>query len=228
MSSYVSALERWDEDASLGGGSESMPTTGRFERPRDGSRLDEPVEPILHGSATAIAFAGVNGRERAGDVARRHAEDLAAGGERVLLVDFDPAGDPVAGALSFEALLESEQRPAAAEGVVAVVSQPRFEGRPRAFEVRARQWLEARRGEFDRVVVHAGSVLESGSAAVLAAWADSTAVVVRAQWTAREDVCVARDRLHRAGSNLIGAVLVGGKPLPSLLERMLSPFAPRR
>ncbi len=228
MSSYVSALERWDQDASLGDGLEPVANASRLERPLVAADVDDRVEPALQGNALAIAFAGVNGRERAGDLARRHAEDLAADGARVLLVDFDPAGDPIAGALSFEALLESEQPPAAEGGLLAVVSQPRFEGRPRAFEARARQWLEARRGEFDRVVVHAGSVLESGSAAALAAWADSTAVVVRAQWTAREDVCVARDRLQRAGSNLIGAVLVGGKPLPALLERLLTPFASRR
>jgi Mrp family chromosome partitioning ATPase len=220
MSSYVDALERWDGEAA--GRSAEAAQRDRTTMSAI-SRVCGRLEGVGAAGHATVVFAGVTGREGAGDVARGCAETFAAEGKRVLLVDLDPAAGDAPGAVALEALLESgrgaEHGPGA--GVVTVVAQPRFEGRPRAFEASLHRWLDEQRVAFDRIVVHGGAVLETAAVVPLAAWADATALVVRARWTARGDVVAARERLERAGANLLGAVLVGARPLPRLLERAL-------
>jgi len=220
MSSYVEALERWDgESATRFAGA-----TGRDRGTASAlTGVCERLEGTGQSGNAAAVLAGVSGREGASAVAHACAEILAAQGRRVLFVDLDPDSSDTQGAVALEALLESgrgaEHGPGA--GLVTVVGHPRFEGRPRAFEVSLRNWLDEQRVAFDRIIVHGGAVGETASVVPLAAWADATVLVVRARWTARGDVVTARERLVRSGANVLGAVLVGARPLPSLLGRAL-------
>jgi len=226
MSGYVDALKRWDDDAlpvATGGG-----RVHAAARPI--ADLCERLETSAATRGTSIAFTGVAGRERAGDVARDYAAELAARGWTVLVVDLAPANGGAGGGsavASLEALVEagSAIEVPAEGGVASATSRPRVEGRSREFVANLQEWLNAQRPHFDRVVVHCGAALEDATAVGIAVWADSTAVVVRAHWTARADLVAARDRLCQAGANLVGAVLYGARPVPPLLGRLLRPFA---
>lgn len=219
MSSYVDALERWDEEAGCRGTAGGTPAANAEGLGRVCDRIDAAASagPLL------AVVAGVAGRERAADVARGCAEGFAARGRRVLLVDLDPpaAGRPGAAGLATLLRDDADVAPAAGGGVAVVLADPGLDGRPHGFEAAVADWLERQRGGFDRIVVHAGGVLDGGTAPALAARADLALLVVRARWTPRSEVVAARRRLAGAGARVLGAVLTDARPLPPLLARVL-------
>jgi Mrp family chromosome partitioning ATPase len=223
MSTYVDALERWSGEAQPAAEAAAAVAPGDAAHGHLRDRLEAGGAP----AGMRIAFVGVIGRERGSDVAAGYAEFLAQGGRRVLFVDLAPSqtdtstatgAPPLEAQVLAGAKLEPPQRP----GVLRVVSEPRFEGRPRDFEAKLRAWLDEQRPQFDRLVLHAGAALRDASASSIASWADATALVARAGWTARADLGDAGEALRRAGAHLALAVLCGARRLPPAVERALA------
>lgn len=214
MSGYVEALERWQSDAPVAVGSSTHVRGAEAEL--------RPQKMVASGSAArTLAFAGIHGHERAGDVAASHAAALVAEGHSVLLVDLAPVQDAETGGGSLEQSVAEDESLAGCRGLQRRVAAARAEVRSREAEERLRAWLAKRAGEVDRVVLHVGPVLMDGRAVNLAAEATSVVLVTRARWTSRQDLVAARDCLRRVGVKLDGAVLFGAQRVPSWLMRVL-------
>lgn len=221
MSTYVDALERWDDQSSPAASDQRDSSIYRVSAP-----FAELADRLEAEGRKAIGFAGVSGHERAGDTALGYARSLVARGLRVLFVDLAPSAQDPPGLAVLETLLQGDDAmlaivPAPENELTVVVSNPRLQTRPRAFELRVSQWLDVQAPVFDRVVVHVGAVLDDEPAVAFARWPGRAALVIRSHWTARDDIVDAKSRLAAAGVNVVGAVLAGARQVPSFLERAL-------
>ena len=174
--------------------------------------VDDPIKTIVMTSAVPS--------EGKSFVALGLARAIASSGKSVLLVECDLRRSSLAGrlgvhakhglyaVLSNAASFEDSVMPTQAKGLYFLDAEPRIPNpsdlfNSRRFEV----FLAAVRKTYDYVLLDTPPVGAFVDAAVLSRLADATFLVVRENYTRREQVVAAYDQLVKAGGNVAGVIM---------------------
>lgn len=198
MSKNALVLERTESAAS---GSTRQPTIS--EAPRSGEYLD--LIRRLFQSHSVVAVVDSGSGSRGPEACRGIAAELAASGNRVVIVQVD-------------ALLRTGQFPdatACLPGQVPNVSLwPSTAGAPVEFfqppapAPSAGNWLGSLRRDFDSVLLDCPPVETAPAAAAIAAVADAAVLVVEAGRTAKQQIQRDQQALQLRGVKLAGCILM--------------------
>lgn len=191
------------------------------------ARPDRPIRALL--------VLGTSADDGSALIATNLAASLAAGGQRVAIVDGDPEEAQITAAFALEGrpglaeYVAGESGPAVAlsvPGGTSLLAIPRGNATTRiASSELMERLLRDLHKKADLVVIHGGSVNLSPGALLWARAADAVVLAVRRDLAAREDVRATAEALRLVGADLVGTILCEQGPRSGGRRRWRTPQA---